>query len=122
MAFDCQARARPWSLGGLRAHGHAGGMTLLSVDAPNGDFILVRAAKSASQAVELGRPTAMMFAQASLTGRAAQAALAVAGASGPDMARDIAADLDAPQPELRVLAVNALAAVTGRDLRRDAAG
>ena len=30
--------------------------------------------------------------------------------------------LDAPQPDLRILAVNALAVATGRDLRRDAAG
>jgi hypothetical protein len=40
----------------------------------------------------------------------------------PEMARDIAPDLEAPQPDVRILAVNALAVATGRDLRRNPAG
>ena len=35
----------------------------------------------------------------------------------PEMARDIVPALDAPQADLRILAVNALAVATGRDLR-----
>ncbi len=38
------------------------------------------------------------------------------------MARDIAPDLHAAQPDVRILAVHALAVATGRDLRRDGAG
>jgi hypothetical protein len=245
VAFDCQRGAGPWSLSGLRTHGHAGGVTLLSVDARDGDSVVVRAARSARQPAKLGKPPVVVFAQTSLTRRAARAPLATAlaalaahvtvteppasrgamsssvtlsdddedlelrimegatpqprhwdgyvGSAGepdrapleiawdalsstlparsaaagpdaldrltfsrlwvpdhrrrpwvhremlslapvlaaapdaaqpvaPDMARDIGADLDAPDPELRILAVNALAAVTGRDLRRDATG
>ncbi|MFL5306499.1 MAG: hypothetical protein ACJ8F1_14880 [Polyangia bacterium] len=236
VSFDCQPHALPWSLAALRTHGHAGGMTLLSVEAADDHTIVVRAARTVRQPAELGKPAALVFGHASLIGSRAQAALATARAalaahvtvadapaSGgvisssvvmsdddedleletmdaagprqrhwdgyvgsrterdrapvelawaafssalparfaaegpnpldrrsfarlwpadhprrpwvhlellsmaatlavPEMARDIARDLDAPQPDLRILAVNALAVATGRDLRRDAAG
>lgn len=62
-----------------------------------------------------GRFPTTVFAQASLSGQRAQTALATARAV---LAAHVA---HAAEPDLRVLAVNALAALTGRDLRRDAA-